>query len=180
MHHDLNEKASKHETELIWLAWELEQMLLLKANNKTNGDRSLNLFIFSGFVSWKANLVFQFTRNRQFTKKLYHEHEPRLVLHCDQRTEFKGEVKILEKYFKIKIIRSSPYYHQSQGKIGRGYRTFHINCKIAEEVPKYQRVLKEDPSCALGYLAPFHVYCGRKSYFYRKPPKHHLTPLKRT
>lgn len=68
MYHDLNEKASKHETELIWLAWELEQMLLLKANNKTNGDRSLNLFIFSGFVSWKANLVFQFTRNRQFTK----------------------------------------------------------------------------------------------------------------
>ena len=58
MYHDLNEKASKLETELIWLAWELEQMLHLKANNKINGDRLLNLFIFSGFASWKADLVF--------------------------------------------------------------------------------------------------------------------------
>ena len=45
-------------------------------------------------------------------KKLYHEHGPRLVLLCDRGTEFKGEVKSLEKDFIIKIIRSNPYHHQ--------------------------------------------------------------------
>ena len=102
------------------------------------------------FICWKAIL-----------KGLYNKHEPRLVLQCSNGTEFKGAVKILEKYFIIKIICSSTYHLHSKIKVEIGNTTFHGKTKFnlmqsvghggikkvkeVKELPEYQRVLNDNP-----------------------------------
>ena len=71
------------------------------------------------FICWKAIL-----------KGLYNKHEPRLVLQCSNGTEFKGAVKILEKYFIIKIICSSTYHLHSKVKV-------EIDSTISDRETKY-------------------------------------------
>ena len=48
---------------------------------------------------------------------IYMEHGPPKVLQHDQECEFKGAVKSLMESMKVKVIQSSPYHPQSQGKI---------------------------------------------------------------
>ncbi len=106
---------------------------------------------------------------------IYMEHGPPTVLQHDQGCEFKGAVKRLMESMKVKVIQSSPYHPQSQGKVERMHRALRkkilydlINIERrgvnwVSHLPKYAQVLNEDPKQQLGWMTPFHVYYGRKS-----------------
>lgn len=52
---------------------------------------------------------------------IYTEHGPLKVIQHDQGKEFKGAVQKLMESFQVKIIQSSPYHPQSQGKVERNH-----------------------------------------------------------
>ena len=106
---------------------------------------------------------------------IYMEHGPPKVLQHDQGCEFKGAVKRLMQTMRVKVIQSSPYHPQSQGKVERMHRALRkkllydlIHMKRqgvnwVSQLPKYAQVLNEDPKRPLGWMTPFEVYYGRKS-----------------
>ena len=55
-------------------------------------------------------------------KTIYMENGPPIVLQSDQGSEFKGAVKGLCRKLKVKMVHSSPYHPQSQGKIASSHR----------------------------------------------------------
>lgn len=55
-------------------------------------------------------------------KKIYERDGPSDRLQSDQDLEFHGRVGIICKKYKIRRIRSRPYYPQSQGKVERSHR----------------------------------------------------------
>ncbi len=57
-------------------------------------------------------------------KGLYAEWGKPRIIQCDQGTEFRGSFEELAKEMGIKIVRSSPYYPQSQGKCERSHQTW--------------------------------------------------------
>lgn len=102
------------------------------------------------------------------------EHGRPKDLQHDQGCEFKGAVERLMASMKVKVIQSSPYHPQSQGKVKRMHRALRkkilydlINIErrgvnLVSYLPKYAQVLNEDPK-QLGWMTPFHVYYGHKS-----------------
>jgi len=56
-------------------------------------------------------------------QELYFEVGPPKVLQCDNGGEFKKAVEQLCQKLEVKIIRSSPYHPQLQGKVERSHRT---------------------------------------------------------
>ena len=56
-------------------------------------------------------------------EELYSEVGPPNVLQCDNGGEFKKAVEHFCRKLKVKIIRSSQYHPQSQGKVERSHRT---------------------------------------------------------
>lgn len=104
---------------------------------------------------------------------IYNEHgTPKIVQH-DQGREFRGAVEQLMHALKVKIIRSSPYHPQSQGKVERMHRTLRKKMlhdllslrgvSWVDHLPDYARILNNDPKKTLGWASPFEVYYGRKS-----------------
>ena len=75
----------------------------------------------------------------------------------------------------MKIIQSSLYHPQSQGKVERSHRVFRkkimydlVNYQQGgvnwvKHLPTYDRVMNEDPKEVLSWMSPFQVYYGRKS-----------------
>lgn len=55
-------------------------------------------------------------------KRVFADHGIPKIIQCDQGTEFKGEVQQLLTKKGVKIIRSSPYHPQSQGKCERSHK----------------------------------------------------------
>lgn len=77
--------------------------------------------------------------------KIYREHGPPKVLQHDKGTEFKGAVKILMRSLQVKIIESSAYHPQSQGKVGRTHRW--LRTKIMYDLVKFQGNGVQAPTC---------------------------------
>ena len=100
------------------------------------------------------------------------------VIQCDQGGEFKGAVKELCRQLGIKIICSSPYHPQSQGKVERSHRALRSKMEYdiiqmdskgvnwVQKLPNYQRILNEAPKEVSAYKTPFEVYFARKCHSY--------------
>ena len=111
-------------------------------------------------------------------RSIYLEHGPPRVIQCDQGGEFKGAVKELCRQLGIKIICSSPYHPQSQGKVERSHRALRSKMEYdiiqmgskgvnwVQRLPNYERILNEDPKEVLAYKTPFEVYFARKCNSY--------------
>ena len=104
---------------------------------------------------------------------IYIEHGPPRVLQHDRGQEFRGAVEKLMKKLGVKVITSSPYHPQSQGKVERCHRTIRRKIQYdlvqkgnegvnwAEQIPSYCEILNNDVKEELGYRSPFDVYYGR-------------------
>ena len=79
--------------------------------------------VFSQFV-WLRPINKKMSKNiADELRSIYLEHGPPHVIQCDQMgEEFKGAVKELCRQLGIKIICSSLYHPQSQGKVDRSHR----------------------------------------------------------
>ena len=110
-------------------------------------------------------------------QELYCEVGPPKVLQCDNGGEFKKEkaVEQLCRKLEVKIIRSSPYHPQSQGKVERSHRTLRkkimydlghmskVGVNWVSQLREYQKILNEEPMDVLGSQSPFEVFYGRET-----------------
>ena len=110
---------------------------------------------------------------RKALEKTYEQHGKPRIIQCDQGTEFKGQVSTFATKHMIKVIRSSPYHPQSQGKVERCHRI--LRKKIAYDIIKskqseqnwrsrlqaYASAMNLVPKRPLQYKTPFEVYFGR-------------------
>lgn len=88
-----------------------------------------------------------------------------------QGREFRGAVRRLMESMQVRIIDSSPYHPQSQGKVERTHRVLRkkimydlVNFQrkgvnLVKYLPSYSRVLNEDPKEVLNWISPL----GRNS-----------------
>ena len=137
--------------------------------------------VFSRFV-WLRPINKKMTKNiADELRSIYLEHGPPRVIQCDQGGEFKGAVKELCRQLGIKIICSSPYHPQSQGKVERSHRALRSKMEYdiiqmgskgvnwVQRLPNYQRILNEDPKEVLAHKTPFEVHFARKCNSYKQP-----------
>jgi len=129
--------------------------------------------VFSRFL-WAMPLTSKASKEIAWhLKSIYDVHGPPKVLQHDQGKEFDGAVIQLMRKLNVKIIRSSPYHPQSQGKVERSHRS--IRRKFAydllhkkstnwvKSLANYCRVLNLQCREELGYRSSFTVYYGRTS-----------------
>ena len=78
--------------------------------------------VFSRYLWMRPLSTKRSTEIAQHLTAIYMEHGPPRVVQHDRGREFRGAVEILMKKLKAKIISSSPYHPQSQGKVERCHR----------------------------------------------------------
>ena len=138
--------------------------------------------IFSQYIWLRPLKSKQSQEIAKHLAEIYTEHGPPKIMQHDQGKEFKGSVqKLMEKY-QIKVIQSSPYHPQSQGKVERTHRVLRrkimydfVNFKRggvnwAAHMPKYAKVMNLDKKEVLNWMSPYEVYYGRKNNFRTSGP----------
>lgn len=129
--------------------------------------------IFSRFVFLRPLKSKESAEVAENLLNIYNEHGTPQILQSDQGTAFKGVVKTLCEVLKVRIIKSSAYSPQTQGKDERSHRTWKekikfdvVNCdeelNWVENLPIYQLLYNESPHSSLGMATPFEVYFGRQ------------------
>ena len=110
---------------------------------------------------------------------IYMEHAPPPpppppeILQSDQGQEFKGVVKTVCEALNVRIVKSSAYSPQTQGKDERSHRTWKEKLRFdliniagdlnwSEYLQYNQKLYNESAHRSLGFLSPFEVYFGRK------------------
>ena len=105
-------------------------------------------------------------------ERVFAEHGVPKIIQCDRGTEFQGEVLKLLQRRNIKLIKSSPYHPQSQGKCERSHREVRdkINFKLksqqsgfnwARNLFEVQEAINNIPKEVLGNRTPGEVYANR-------------------
>ena len=129
--------------------------------------------IFSRFVFLRPLQSKESAEVAENLRNIYNEHGPPEILQSDQGTKFKGVVKTLCETLNVRIIKSSAYSPQTQGKDERSHRTWKEKIKYdvinsdgelnwVENLPIYQQLYNESPYSSLGMQSPFEVYYGRQ------------------
>jgi transposase InsO family protein len=111
----------------------------------------------------------------KYLKKIYIEHGQPRVLQSDRGGEFRKSVAKLMKSLKVKVIKSSPYRPQTQGKVERSHRSFRKKVLYdlltmttkgvnwAKELPTYASSMNDDAKEELNWKTPFEIYYGRRN-----------------
>ena len=130
--------------------------------------------VFSWFVWLKPLIGKSSAEIANHLQNIYREHGTPKIIQHDQRKEFKGSVKKLLQRMNVKIIQSSPYHAQSQGKIERLHRQFRkkINYDLfsmkrtgvnwVKQLDKYASILNDESKEELAWRSPFEIYFGRQ------------------
>ena len=136
--------------------------------------------IFSRFLFLRPLQTKETSEVAEHLLDIYIEHGPPEILQSDQGPEFKGVVRTVCETLNVRIIKSSAYSPQTQGKDERSHRTWKEKIKFdlinnnngdlnwVEYLQQYQQLYNESPHRSLGFLSPFEVYFGRKPNRYRK------------
>jgi len=131
--------------------------------------------VFSRFVWLRALDNKSSARVAQELMSIYSEHGVPMILQHDRGTEFSGAVKKLMDKLQVKIIRSSSYHPESQGKVERCHRTLRSKLSYdlihfknkginwVKQLPIYAAALNEDSKEELQWKSPFQIYYGRQS-----------------
>ena len=131
--------------------------------------------VFSRFVWLKPLIGKSSAEIANHLQKIYREHGTPKIIQHDQGKEFKGSVKKLLRRMNVKIIQSSPYHPQSQGKIERLHRQFRkkINYDLlsmkrtgvnwVKQLDKYASILNDEGKEELAWRSPFEIYFGRQN-----------------
>lgn len=110
----------------------------------------------------------------QELEKIYLEFGPPSILQSDRGSEFYGAVLELAREFHIKIIHSSPYHPESQGKLERSHATWKRKIRQMVGANCGTNWVKELPKLACNYnigyhtgikLSPYECLFGIKSNF---------------
>lgn len=105
-------------------------------------------------------------------KNIFSEHGYPSIVQCDNGTEFKGDLPAFLAKHSIKLINSSPYHPQSQGKVERNNSLLKRKLnflKVANNrgsnwakcLFEVACAINSQPKEVLGYQTPFMVYYGR-------------------
>lgn len=105
-------------------------------------------------------------------KNIFSEHGYPSIVQCDNGTEFKGDLPAFLAKHSIKLINSSPYHPQSQGKVERNNSLLKRKLnflKVAKNrgsnwakcLFEVACAINSQPKEVLGYQTPFTVYYGR-------------------
>ena len=124
---------------------------------------------------------------KQEVESIILEHGPPHIIQCDNGTEFRGSMQKLYRKYDIKVIRSSPYHPQSQGKVERVHRSVRKKLMFksrqargysnwAKSLNKVSYALNTTPKACLGNHAPHDIYFGRL----KKNPKTDLQKATKT
>ena len=101
---------------------------------------------------------------------IYMEYGSPEIIQCHQGGEFKKALKLLCNCMNMKLIYSRPRHNQSQGKVERYYRALRSKMeydlrkigqdgvKRAKHLPRYPRILNNDPKEVIAYKTPFEIY----------------------
>ena len=106
-------------------------------------------------------------------KNIYDIHGPPRIIQHGQGKEFDGAVVQLMHKMNVKIVRSSPYHPQSQGKVERSHRSIRrkftydllqqVSTNWVRSLANYCAILNNECREELGYRSAFSVYYGRKN-----------------
>jgi len=119
--------------------------------------------LFSRFIFLKPLKTKESAEVAEILLEIYNEHGPPLILQSDQGTEFKGVVKKVCEALNVRIIKSSAYSPQTQGKDERSHRTWKEKLKFdvinghlnwVDSFPVYQQLYNESPHRSLGMATP--------------------------
>ncbi|XP_068742406.1 KRAB-A domain-containing protein 2-like [Montipora capricornis] len=124
--------------------------------------------IFSRFLFLRPLQTKETSDVAEHLLDIYMEHGPPEILQSDQGPEFKGVVKTVCEALNVRIVKSSAYSPQTQGKEER-HRTWKEKLRFdlcdlnwVEYLQHYQQLYNESPHRSLGFLSPFEVYFGKK------------------
>ena len=130
--------------------------------------------IFSRFLFLRPLQTKETDKVAEHVSDIYIEHGLPKILQSDQGPEFKGVVKTVCEKLNVRIIKSSAYSPQTQGKDNRPHRPWKEKIKFdliknnngdlnwVEYLQQYQQFYNESPHRSLGQLSPFEVQFGRK------------------
>ena len=127
--------------------------------------------VFSCYV-WLQALPNKASKNVALAlSELYMEVGPPKVLQADNGGEFKKAIEKLCKKLAVKIVRSSPYHPQSQGKVERSRKKIafdlaHLNrngINWATQLNEYQRLQNKESMEALVASLHLKFFYGRQS-----------------
>ena len=111
---------------------------------------------------------------------IYIEYGSPEIIQCDQGGEFKKALKLLCDRMNIKLIYSRPRHNQSQFKVERYYRALRSKMEYdlrkigqdgverAKQLPRYPRILNNDPKEVIAYKTPFEIYFVRNCNAFRE------------
>jgi len=105
---------------------------------------------------------------------LFLEHGYPSIIQCDNGTEFKGKFPSYLLKHGVRLIHSSPYHPQSQGKVERCHASLKAKLRFSlmnkrrgvnwvKELPRIASSLNDQPKEVLGFQSPHCVYYGRGS-----------------
>ncbi|XP_062566093.1 uncharacterized protein LOC134228451 [Saccostrea cucullata] len=135
------------------------------------------LDVFSRYVWLRPLNSKESTEIADALESIYESEGPPKIIQCDNGREFHGSVTRLTEVLGCQIIKSRPYYPQSQGKIESSHKSWKSKLKYdllktsdsnwVRDLSKYAMLRNEEYHSSLK-ASPFYVYHGRESNRVRK------------
>ena len=155
--------------------WQAD-LIEMRNDAVSSGGRTFNyvlqvIDVYSRFIMTRPLVSKTATNVAKALQEIMFQHGPPRILQTDRGTEFQAEVKTLCSKYDIRVICSSPYHPQSQGKCERANKTLKEKIRNAtmrlegfnwvEGLQEITSIINRSPKRILGNHSPFDVYYAR-------------------